>query len=166
VVLPAALVAGAQFPLLVALLGAGRERVAQHVGRAYLWNTVGGIAGSLAGGFGLLPLLTAPGCWVAAAALLTALSVASVLVARRPGRAVAGRVVVSVVVSALLLAADGPTAVWRHSSIGVGRAGVPLSGGANALQAWVNDTRRSIAGSARASRAASPCRRSRRSRSW
>ena len=40
---------------------------------------------------------------------------------------------------------NGPTAVWRHSSIGVGRSGVPLSGDPNALQAWVNDLRRSIA---------------------
>jgi spermidine synthase len=145
VVLPAALVAGAQFPLLVALLGAGRARVARHVGRAYLWNTVGGISGALAGGFGLLPILTAPGCWAAVAALLAALSVASALVARRGARAVAGRVVGSVAVCGLLALADGPTAVWRHGSIGVGRSGAPLSGDANALQAWVNDLRRGIA---------------------
>ncbi|MET0556153.1 MAG: fused MFS/spermidine synthase [Vicinamibacteria bacterium] len=144
VVLPASLVAGAQFPLLVALLGAGRARVARHVGRAYLWNTLGGIAGALAGGFGLLPLLTAPGCWVGVAVLLAALSIAAALVARRGGRAVAGRVVVSVAVCGLLALADGPTAVWRHSSIGVGRSGAPLTGDANALQAWVNDMRRSI----------------------
>jgi spermidine synthase len=145
VVLPAALVAGVQFPLLVALLGAGRERLARHVGRAYLWNTGGGIAGALGGGFGLLPLLTAPGCWAAVALLLAALSIASALVARRGGRAVAGRVVLSVLVASLLGLADGPTAVWRHGSIGVGRSGVPLAGDANALQAWVNDLRRSIA---------------------
>lgn len=145
VVLPAALVAGAQFPLLVALLGTGRERLARHVGRAYLWNTVGGITGALAGGFGLLPLLTAPGCWAAVALLLAALSIASAFVARRGGRAVTGRVVVSVLIAGLLGLADGPTAVWRHSSIGVGRSGVPLAGDANALQAWVNDLRRSVA---------------------
>jgi spermidine synthase len=144
VVLPAAVVAGAQFPLLVALLGAGRARVARHVGRAYLWNTAGGIAGALAGGFGLLPLLTAPGCWAAVAVLLAALSIAAAVVARRGGRAVAGRIVVSGLVCGLLALADGPTAVWRHSSIGVGRSGAPLTGDANALQAWVNDMRRSI----------------------
>ena len=145
VVLPAAAIAGAQFPLLVALLGAGRARVARHVGRAYLWNTVGGISGALAGGFGLLPVLTAPGCWAGVAVLLAALSIAAALVARRGGRAVAGRVAVSALVCGLLALADGPTAVWRHSSIGVGRSGAPLNDDANALQAWVNDMRRSIA---------------------
>ena len=43
-----------------------------------------------------------------------------------------------------LLLADGPTAVWRHSGIGVGRANVPVSGGPNARQAWINEVRRSI----------------------
>ncbi|MGB8165866.1 MAG: hypothetical protein WCF18_00045, partial [Chthoniobacteraceae bacterium] len=61
VVLPAALVAGYQFPLLVALLGRGGHGVASQTARAYALNTAGAIAGSLAGGFGLMPLLTAPG---------------------------------------------------------------------------------------------------------
>jgi len=55
VVLPPALVAGYQFPLLIALFGHGRERVGSHVGYAYAANTAGAIVGSLAGGFGLLP---------------------------------------------------------------------------------------------------------------
>src|SRR4029079_2312326 len=63
VVLPAALVAGYQFPLLVGILGRGRQAVGREVGLAYGWNTAGSIAGALAGGFGLLPLLTAPLAW-------------------------------------------------------------------------------------------------------
>src|SRR6185295_4364567 len=43
-----------------------------------------------------------------------------------------------------VLLADGPSAVWRHGEIGVGRASAPLSAGPNALRAWVNDKRRSI----------------------
>jgi len=58
VVLPAAVVAGYQFPLLVGLLGAGERRVGREVGLAYASNTLGAIVGSLAGGFGLIPLLT------------------------------------------------------------------------------------------------------------
>src|SRR5262249_42760064 len=50
VVLPASLVAGYQFPLLVGVLGEGRVRVGQHVGWAYAANTAGAIAGALAGG--------------------------------------------------------------------------------------------------------------------
>jgi spermidine synthase len=60
VVLPAAVVAGYQFPHLIALLGTGEHDVGREVGLAYATNTAGAIAGSLAGGFGLLPLLTAP----------------------------------------------------------------------------------------------------------
>ena len=74
-----AVVAGAQFPLLIALLGQGRDRVARDVGLAYFWNTIGGIVGALAGGFGLLPILTAPGCWRAAALMLAALALAALL---------------------------------------------------------------------------------------
>jgi spermidine synthase len=135
VVLPASVVAGAQFPLLVALLGEGREDVARHLGRAYFWNTAGGIAGALAGGFGLLPLLTAPGCWQAVAVLLAALAVT----ARRTVLAAAG----GAVVVGLVLLADGPTAAWRHSAIGAGRASAP-SPGPNGRQAWINDARRAV----------------------
>ncbi|HSG39893.1 MAG TPA: fused MFS/spermidine synthase, partial [Thermoanaerobaculia bacterium] len=61
VVLPAAIVAGYQFPLLIALLGEGRRQVGREVGVTYAANTLGAILGSIAGGFGLIPLLTAPG---------------------------------------------------------------------------------------------------------
>src|ERR671930_652351 len=63
VVLPPAIVAGYQFPLLIALFGRGRDRVGRQVGLAYAANTLGAIVGSLAGGFGLLPWLSAPGAW-------------------------------------------------------------------------------------------------------
>ena len=74
VVLPVALVSGLQFPLLVALLGQGRAAVSRQLGMAYAWNTLGAIAGSLVGGFGALPLLTAPGTWRAASLMLAVLS--------------------------------------------------------------------------------------------
>ena len=83
VVLPAAFVSGFQFPLLIALLGHGSDDVGSDVGAAYAWNTAGAIAGSLAGGFGLLPLLGAEGCWRAAAGMLIALGIASALFAFR-----------------------------------------------------------------------------------
>ena len=86
VVFPAAFLSGLQFPLLISLLGTGRERVARHVGRAYAWNTAGAIAGSLAGGFGLLPLLTAPGVWRAVVVVLALLAIAACVVASRRGR--------------------------------------------------------------------------------
>jgi spermidine synthase len=148
VVLPAAVVAGVQFPLLIALLGQGRERVARHVGLAYFWNTVGGIAGALAGGFGLLPLLTAPGCWQAAALLLSALALAALLAAReRPLPAITLTLAGAAAVAVALLALPGPTAAWRHSGVGVGRILTlgpgPLSG-PNGYRAWLSDSRRFV----------------------
>ena len=79
VVFPASLVAGLQFPLLIALLGQGRDRVGRQVGLAWAWNTLGAVAGALAGGFGLLTLLSAPGTWRAVVVLLSLLSVAAVV---------------------------------------------------------------------------------------
>ena len=73
VVLPAAFFAGLQFPMLIALLGRGRERIGWHIGLAYTCNTVGAIAGSLAGGFGLLPLLSATGAWKLSVVVLAGL---------------------------------------------------------------------------------------------
>src|SRR3990170_2892396 len=79
VVLPAAVVSGVQFPLLIALLGHGRQRVSRHLGMTYAWNTLGAIAGSLVGGFGALPLLSAPGLWRAIGGALAVLSVGILL---------------------------------------------------------------------------------------
>ncbi len=148
VVLPAAAVAGAQFPLLIALLGRGRDRVARHVGLAYFWNTVGGIAGALAGGFGLLPLLTAPGCWRAAALMLVALALAALLATPdRPPPVLALTFVGAAAVAVSLLALPGPTAAWRHGGVGVGRIMTlgpgPLRG-PNGYRAWLNDSRRFV----------------------
>jgi len=143
-VLPASIVAGAQFPLLVALLGQGRTDVARHLGLAYLWNTVGAIAGALAGGFGLMPVLTAPGCWKAVVLLLVVLALLALLVdAARPSPALPMTAVAGLTIGLLLLA-DGPTAAWRHGSIGVGRATEPLGQGPNPRRAWIEEQRRSI----------------------
>ncbi|HEX6198986.1 MAG TPA: fused MFS/spermidine synthase, partial [Thermoanaerobaculia bacterium] len=128
VVLPAALVAGYQFPLLVAVLGAGRAGVGREVGLTYTANTAGAIVGSIAGGFGLLPLLSAPGTWRATVLLLVLLALAALAVAAlRPGagqgagRRAVGTVAGLAAASVLLVLAHGPTAFWRHSGIGAGR---------------------------------------------
>jgi predicted membrane-bound spermidine synthase len=129
-VLPAAIIAGFQFPLLVALLGRGGREVGRDTARAYALNTAGAIAGSLAGGFGLLPLFTAPGVWKLVIALLACLSLVALLVQQRrsaglgfPAFGVTG----SVFAAAALLFTLGPTAAWRHSGVGVGRSGLDAS---------------------------------------
>lgn len=134
VVLPAALVAGYQFPVLVGLLGSGRRDVGREVGLAYAWNTLGAILGSVAGGFGLLPLLTAPGAWRLSAALLAVLALATLgaahfaAYASHPheprSRFSRTRRLLSAVLALTALAmlpATGPTAAWRHTGIGAGR---------------------------------------------
>jgi hypothetical protein len=144
VVLPASIVAGAQFPLLVALLGEGRAHVARHLGRAYFWNTAGGIVGALAGGFGLLPLLSAPGCWRACALLLVLLALAATVADQRPSRALVPAGMGAALLAGLTLLPEGPTAAWRHSGIGAGRANAPPVSAPNALRAWIHDQRRTI----------------------
>jgi spermidine synthase len=144
VVLPVALVSGLQFPLLIALLGQGRAAVSRQLGMAYAWNTVGAIAGSLVGGFGLMPLLTAPGAWRAVVVVLAALAIVLVAgtwqTARRSALCVAGLLLVAVA----CLMQQGPTAVWRHSGIGAGRAVVPPSGAKNPTLLWMHEQRRNL----------------------
>ena len=136
VVFPAAFISGIQFPMLIALLGRGEEDVGRDVGRAYAWNTAGAIAGSLAGGFGLLPLLSAPGAWRAVIILLALLGIAATVLAKRVAPAV---IAVAAIAGAFAL---GPTAVWRHSGIGAGRAESPTS--INAMREWMDSTRRTV----------------------
>ena len=145
VVLPAAFVSGIQFPLLIGLLGRGRRDVGRHVGMTCAWNTVGAILGSLAGGFGLIPLLSAPGSWLAVAALLGLLALAAIVLLVRSeclgwSMAAAG---LSIVMTLLCLSAKGPTAVWRHAGIGAGRAGL-TERTPNGIRAWMNSERRAI----------------------
>lgn len=128
VVLPAAIVAGAQFPMVIGLYGRGSRSVGRDVGAAYLANTLGAIVGSIAGGFGLLPALSAPGCWKLVVMLLLATAGLAVAVdVKGRGRLAllrgAGASAVACSLLALFFAASmGPTAAWRHSGIGAGRA--------------------------------------------
>lgn len=144
VVFPAALVSGIQFPLVIALLGQGRRAVSRHIGITYAWNTSGSIIGSLVAGFGGLPLLTAPGMWQLITLLLAALSL--VIWIGAPRREWRG----SIVVTGLLVAtvacnfAQGPTAAWRHSGIGAGRAIVPPPSEPNRLQQWIHEERHTL----------------------
>jgi hypothetical protein len=81
VVLPAAIAAGYQFPMLIALFGRGRERLGRQIGFVYAANTTGAIAGALAGGFGLLPWLSAPGAWRFASLMLVVLGAGAMALA-------------------------------------------------------------------------------------
>jgi spermidine synthase len=147
VVLPASLVAGYQFPMLVALLGRGRAGLGRDVGMAYLFNTAGAIVGSLAGGFLVIPYLTAPGTWRAVVLLLVVVAAAALAIV--PSRRMsASRMLAAsagVLAAMCVVLPDGPTAAWRHSPIGAGRSDEVLSGATrNTLIAWRRDMRRAI----------------------
>ncbi|HYM25922.1 MAG TPA: fused MFS/spermidine synthase [Vicinamibacterales bacterium] len=168
VVLPPALVAGYQFPLLIALFGRAREGLGRQVGLAYAANTLGAIVGSLAGGFGLLPWLSAPTAWKLVAIVLAVLGTAAAILAesgerRARSRREASNVYVSddassprtprtlrtvfallVVATVGLLFAAGPTAVWRHSGIGAGRTPPTVIATPNALRGWEQSVHRAV----------------------
>lgn len=137
VVFPVALIAGIQFPMLIALLGRGVRDVGSHIGAAYAWNTGGAIVGSLAGGFGLLPLLGALGTWSATAILLAIFAVATGLASLRTEKrmfALLPSAAAIVICLGLLSSSDGPTGAWRYSAIGAGRAQIGTT--LNQIRDW------------------------------
>ena len=142
VVLPASIVSGVQFPVLIALLGRGDKDVGRQVGATYAFNTMGGILGSLAGGFGLMPLLSAVGAWRAVGITLAGLcAYLAVVAARGQGQRRDRLAPVGIgIVAVLLLAFHGPTAVWRHSDFVSGRARLPKPWTENARIRWENST--------------------------
>jgi spermidine synthase len=143
VVFPSAFIAGVQFPLLIGLLGRGRESVGRHIGAAYAWNTAGAIAGAIAGGFGLLPILSAPTIWRLVAFMLALLATAALFFAIRDGHAgLATATVICALFAVGCAMTTGPTAAWRHSGIGVGR--MPQFTGPNELKRWMLDNRRMV----------------------
>jgi predicted membrane-bound spermidine synthase len=146
VVLPASIVSGVQFPVLIALLGRGNKDVGRQVGSTYAFNTMGSILGSLAGGFGLIPLLSALGAWRTVGITLAGLCAYLAVVATRAQRQRRHRLAsVGIgVIAVLLLTFIGPTAVWRHSDIGSGRARLPKPWTENAKVMWENQQRHEI----------------------
>jgi spermidine synthase len=144
-IFPAAFISGLQFPLLIALLGKGRDRVGSQTGAAYAWNTVGALAGSFAGGFGFLPMFSAPGVWKIVVVLLSAVALVAACLElshqRRWLRLVAP--VATVAAALAMLLATGPTAFWRHSQIGVGYLR-QYQGSPNEMRDLVHKMRRQV----------------------
>lgn len=148
VVLPAAIVAGYQFPLLIALLGRARSDLGRHVGIAYAANTLGAIFGSLAGGFFIFTELGAIGSWKLTTWVLVILGAVAMwlhLSLAGSRRQILLPALVAATTLVFLHGSTGPTAVWRHSPIGAGRAEDYLEDGTrNGLVAAMFDRRRGI----------------------
>ncbi|UQA55391.1 fused MFS/spermidine synthase [Polyangium aurulentum] len=147
VALPAAIVAGAQYPLLVGLLGQGRRAVGSHLGSVGAANTLGAMAGSLLGGFVLVP-------WVGATGSLRVVCFGLLVMAGAAGyyavvekndrrRRLIAAPVLGLLATALALA-PGPSAALRHSPIGAGRVDRAILGTPAFARAWLQDVRRTI----------------------
>lgn len=145
VVLPTAMVAGYQFPLLIALLGPGARQLGLDVGWTYAWNTLGAIAGALLGGFVLLPWLSAPAAWQLVVVVLAVLGggMAGFSWRQEAARTKSGLAVVLAVAAASLLLATGPTAAWRHTPIGAG-LNTLANLSANQMRGWMQGQRRAV----------------------
>jgi spermidine synthase len=146
VVLPASIISGVQFPLLIALLGQAKQDVGKQLGYTYVANTSGCIVGSLAGGFGLLPFLSAPGAWRLVVVILVALSVALMIFTYRWRTSIRPmmRPLIISLIALLLVSSTGPTAIWRHSGIGLGHAHLPMELTPNNIRKWENNLRRAV----------------------
>lgn len=147
VIFPAALLSGFQFPLLIGLLGRGRNEVARHVGAAYAANTVGAVVGALAGGFGLLPILGALGAWRFVCFLLVgwAVLIAGFAISHDAVRARALWVAGSVALVVVFLRTEGPTAFFRHAPIGAGRLSAAHLDSPSKINQFITRYRRGIA---------------------
>jgi spermidine synthase len=117
-----AILAGVQFPLLVGLLGEGRQGAARQVGLAYAANTVGAIGGCLLGGFVLLPWLSAPGCWRLVTVITLGLAVAALGLGARLDQVLrwVGTLVCGALAMGIVFLLPGPSGAWRHSGLGYG----------------------------------------------
>ncbi|HEY5996613.1 MAG TPA: fused MFS/spermidine synthase [Candidatus Deferrimicrobiaceae bacterium] len=143
VVLPAAVLAGIQFPMILAIAGRGRRQIGTHAGLVTAFNTAGAVLGSLLGSFLLVPKLGAPACWrLAGAVCLVVATVACVSGWKLGGKARTAPLAIGLM-ALLCLSAAGPSAVWRHSGIGVGAfpAGNP---DARAVERWLRFSRAAI----------------------
>jgi predicted membrane-bound spermidine synthase len=105
VLLPGAFLFGMTFPLVARVVTLGVGSVGRDVARAYAANTLGGVLGSIAGGFLLVPALGLRGTMVALAALnvlLGAACWAATEQGRRRVRLVAGALVLAVLPAAVI----------------------------------------------------------------
>ncbi|MEP7015367.1 MAG: fused MFS/spermidine synthase [Verrucomicrobiota bacterium] len=147
VIFPAAFVSGLQFPLLIALLGKGSKSVGSQTGAAYSWNTIGALIGSLAGGFGFIPMFSALGVWKLVVILLALLAIIAASLAFRQAVSSFRTTLIPISIAAvalLLLAAMGPTAFWRHSQIGIGGLRNSYHASPNEMRDLLSGTRRRV----------------------
>ena len=144
VVLPAAVLSGIQFPLLVALLGQGRRDGGQASGQGLRLEHGRRGVRVVGGRFRLVALadgargLAGDGVYAGGGGRRGADSYRCGASGGRAWLAVPAAAIAAALVMASL---PGPTAAWRHSGIGAGRATL-TDADANSVRAWLNFNRR------------------------
>lgn len=123
IALPASMMAGIQFPLILSLVGTGKDGVGQQTGRVYAFNTSGAVIGAILGGFVLIPELSINHAWLlmvaSTLAVSTILAVASI---RQPPKLGAlAALCISGITVLLTLDSTGLTSYWLQNPIGFGR---------------------------------------------
>ena len=146
VILPAAFFAGLQFPMLIALLGRGREKLVRTPG-SFTLSTPS--ARSRARSLVVLvcfPLLSAIGAWkvsVLILGILVAIVWTTSLIKDRRFFPLTVTVLLTAA-AVLMLGLTGPTAAWRQSPIGAGRGEAENVNSPNAKEEWIRNARRYI----------------------
>lgn len=115
--LPMTIAIGTTFPLAVRILAPSPAAAAAASARVYAWNTVGAIAGAVAGGFWLIPLLRYEGSVRLGVAASLALGVASLWLLLRPRPVLAGALSVIALAAAALFQPPRPEALLLTSPL-------------------------------------------------
>lgn len=110
---------GASFPAAARVALSSLERVGGELGRVYVWNTVGTVAGSLLGGLVLLPWLGLEGNFVTGLGMNVLAAVLALSLGDRPApqRTRLALVITAVLVVGFAFSSRG----WSHTVVSAGR---------------------------------------------
>jgi spermidine synthase len=111
---------GAMFPLTLGGLGTAGDNAQRLVSRAYAWNTLGAIAGSLLTGFWLIPFLGSRKVLIAGVVVNTGVALVALFMAQAAALPRARRVVLAALVVAFLVNLSVSAPVWRPDVLSSG----------------------------------------------
>ncbi|MEZ5486744.1 MAG: fused MFS/spermidine synthase [Steroidobacteraceae bacterium] len=121
--LPLTFAIGTTYPLAVRILADRAEDAAPASARVYAWNTVGGIVGSLAAGFLIIPALRYEGTIRLAAGASLALSLLALLLLERRRAWIGAAVAVATLAGVLAFRPGVPERLLLASPLNVGGSG-------------------------------------------
>jgi spermidine synthase len=118
VLLPAALLFGATFPIVVKLAPAAGRGTGGRIGLVYVWNTAGAIIGSFGAGFLLLPTIGMERTLVLVIVVCAILAIGSLAAEPGPVRLKAGVPAGLALCAIVVIAVTGPR--WNRALLGAG----------------------------------------------